>query len=528
MMNDKIFDYLNRNLKPDIVKTEIDHYKLRDFQIEALKSIIRKYRYDNKFLLGLAPGTGKSIVLVAILKLLITSGLINRSLILVSNKCIQDSLLQIINKLLPDFYAYKLDDKSANHKYAKLVISTVGVVTRDRRYCTYFKETDFDLTVFFDIGQYITGNLLQLANYFNGYKLGFMDPSQIIVSSDIDNFDNKKERDTYNFFDKEIGQTDFIYSLPNAVRDGYLINPLLKNKSMQMENIIYNKIIEKISRIKMNLRRSGDNYKKFYSDIKDIELLIKGALDKEKENKELVEELIKNGITKSDIKEITYKKEQLNEFHRLLNDNEYFYYMKLKKGGTERVWQDFFEANTWIFGYGLNFIFSSSLKDRKLEEVISGFDFNDFGKRVDALMVTRGVINSFVFVEIKPHNSKLLASKAYRKGCWQISNELSGAVSQIQKTVQKAITSIKTKTDIKSENGDPTGEVVFLYQPKSFIVIGNLSEFKSDHGVNEGKFSSFELFRKSISNTEIITYDELYKRTKYIIGHYNNQCISKS
>ncbi len=62
-----------------------------------------------------------------------------------------------------------------------------------------------------------------------------------------------------------------------------------------------------------------------------------------------------------------------------------------------------------------------------------------------------------------------------------------------------------------------TGEQIFLYQPKSYIVIGSLSEFKSDIGVNEDKFSSFELFRQSQMNPDIITFDELYERAKYIV-----------
>ena len=62
-----------------------------------------------------------------------------------------------------------------------------------------------------------------------------------------------------------------------------------------------------------------------------------------------------------------------------------------------------------------------------------------------------------------------------------------------------------------------TGEQIFLYQPKSYIVIGSLSEFKSDFGINEDKFSSFELFRQSQMNPDIITFDELYERAKYIV-----------
>ena len=60
-------------------------------------------------------------------------------------------------------------------------------------------------------------------------------------------------------------------------------------------------------------------------------------------------------------------------------------------------------------------------------------------------------------------------------------------------------------------------ERFFLYQPKSFVVVGTLEEFISANGINEEKLGSFELFRKNLANPEIITFDELYERAKFII-----------
>lgn len=37
---------------------------------------------------------------------------------------------------------------------------------------------------------------------------------------------------------------------------------------------------------------------------------------------------------------------------------------QMKQSNTqskEMIWQQFFEKNTWIFGYGLNYIFNSTL-----------------------------------------------------------------------------------------------------------------------------------------------------------------------
>lgn len=233
---------------------------------------------------------------------------------------------------------------------------------------------------------------------------------------------------------------------------------------------------------------------------------------------DLIEEFARKNITKSDIIALAYRKEQLKIFEELLNNPHFFeqYKKDNNKNGSEAVWQHFFEKNQWIFGYGLSYLFTTGLNNKKLEQVTSGHSINQLGKRTDALMKTRGLISSLCFVEIKKHDTELLEKKPYRSGSWNISTELAGSIAQIQKTIQEALKTIGTKLQTTDEYGNPTKEFPYLYQPRSFVVIGNLSEFNSNNGINEDKFSSFELFRRNINNTEIITFDELYERAKFI------------
>jgi hypothetical protein len=240
------------------------------------------------------------------------------------------------------------------------------------------------------------------------------------------------------------------------------------------------------------------------------------------EHSDLVMEIARNDITRSDVVALAYRKKQLELFGQLLDDDDFFEKTRMEWGkrGREAVWQQFFENNSWIFGYGLNYIFTSSLDDKKLEQITTGYSVQGSGKRVDALMRTRGLISSLCFVEIKTHRTPLLSQgEPYRAECWAISDELSGSISQIQKTVQKAIKSIQTRLEIQSNEGNPTGEVAFLYQPKAYVVIGSLGEFLTERGINEQKFSSFELFRRNTVNPEIITFDELFERAKFIVKH---------
>lgn len=237
---------------------------------------------------------------------------------------------------------------------------------------------------------------------------------------------------------------------------------------------------------------------------------------------ELAGELVKHQVSARDVAELGHRRAQLNEFRQLLEDEEYFEEQRKTLGNNKRsedVWQGFFEKNTWIFGYGLSYYFNTPIDGDGLEQVVKGYDFQSGGKRVDALLKTQGLVSALSFGEIKTHKTSLLKSnlRPYRRGSWQVSDELSGGIAQVQRAVQVSIENIRTRIDSKAADGTPTGETAYLYHPKSFLVIGSLTEFETDNGINEERYSSFELFRRNVVSPEILTFDELYERAKYIV-----------
>ena len=256
--------------------------------------------------------------------------------------------------------------------------------------------------------------------------------------------------------------------------------------------------------------------------VSSLELTREQALRLLASQPDLLEELTRTQVSARDVAELGYRRRQLAEFTRLLNDEVHFEVRRQSLGqnkGAEAVWQALFEENTWIFGYGLNYVLNSPLDGAKLETAVKGHDFLGAGKRVDALLKTQGLISALSFGEIKTHKSDLLkpVAQPYRKECWQVSDELAGGVAQVQRSVQLSLANIRSKVEPKELNGAPTGETIFLYQPKSFLVIGSLSEFRAPKGINEEKYSSFELFRRGLNAPEIVTFDELYERAKYIV-----------
>jgi Shedu protein SduA, C-terminal len=130
---------------------------------------------------------------------------------------------------------------------------------------------------------------------------------------------------------------------------------------------------------------------------------------------------------------------------------------------------------------------------------------------------SRGLISKLCFVEIKTHETALLEHRSYRAGCWAPSSELSRAVSQVQGSVALATETVKSRLSVTDEVGNPTGEDVFNYMPSSFLVVGSLQEFVGEHGVNQERFRSFELYRRNITAPEIITFDELFERARFIV-----------
>lgn len=238
------------------------------------------------------------------------------------------------------------------------------------------------------------------------------------------------------------------------------------------------------------------------------------------DNQELFAEVLKSEVTTEDIVAVGFRKKQLSVYDKLLNNQSYFDDLKGRKNcSSEALWQKYFEKNPWVFGYGLGYIFLSNLDDKKLEQVVQGHSVDSHGKRVDALMRTKGIISNLCFVEIKTHTTALLESKPYRSGCWAPSKELAGAIAQVQGTVASAVENLSSRLNPSDSEGNPTGEEIYNYQPKSYLVIGSLSEFLSAEGVNKDKLRSFELLRKNTSSPEIVTFDELYERAKFIVLH---------
>ena len=175
----------------------------------------------------------------------------------------------------------------------------------------------------------------------------------------------------------------------------------------------------------------------------------------------------------------------------------------------EPVWQDFFERNKWIFGYGLNYVI---LKPVAAQPRYGGADISGRGtQKGDFLEVTQGALKFTVLVEIKRPDTPLLRPEAYRNGAWAVSDEVSGGVSQIQANCRT--------WELQGSQVPQNAEALlsartFTVRPKGILLIGNLGQV-----ADLGKRTAFQLYRRNILNPEILTFDELYERAKFILEH---------
>lgn len=125
------------------------------------------------------------------------------------------------------------------------------------------------------------------------------------------------------------------------------------------------------------------------------------------------------------------------------------------------------------------------------------------GNIVDFLMKNR-LTQSAALIEIKTPSTSLLNGK-YRN-TFNISNELSGSVMQTLNYKHSLQENFQSLTSGQSDLFDS-------FNPQCAVIIGNsISEL--DH---QSKTKAFELFRHQFPGLLIITFDELFDKTRQLI-----------
>lgn len=237
-------------------------------------------------------------------------------------------------------------------------------------------------------------------------------------------------------------------------------------------------------------------------------------------DRDLFRTLIRSDTAARDVVALARRRAEVLHFRRLLGDEDSFDEEVEAAGGRpEEVWQKFFETNPWILGTGLGGQLYTSWDEDKLEQVVAGTSISRQGRRADAVMRTSGAIRWMTFAEFKTHRTLLLGTE-YRPGVWAPSRDLVGGAAQAQSTVQRAVADIGAALRGTARDGSELpGDVTFLTRPRSFLVIGDLGQLLGEAGgPNPERIRSFETYRRTLAEPEIVTFDELLARAEWIVN----------
>lgn len=191
---------------------------------------------------------------------------------------------------------------------------------------------------------------------------------------------------------------------------------------------------------------------------------------------------------------------------------EYFEEHMHLRDWSEAQWQDFFEREQWVFGYGLDY---RIMRQFEREMTVGGGGTDNQNKPViDFLM---NFTDYTVLVEIKrPDTPIFRASRGGRAGTWEFSPDFMSAVSQLIE--QKAEWMSFAQTGEHYNRDGTEALTARTRNAKSILVIGSRDEF-----VRSGNPSTinimrdtFELFRRENRSIDIVTFDELLERARFI------------
>ena len=203
--------------------------------------------------------------------------------------------------------------------------------------------------------------------------------------------------------------------------------------------------------------------------------------------------------------------EEINILRRRQGLEEFEEHMRLKDW-SEAQWQNFFEREQWVFGYGLDYRVMRQF-DREMAVGGGGTDSQD-KPVIDFLM---SFTDYTVLVEIKKPDTPILrANRGGRAGTWDFSPEFMSAVSQILEQKAEWLSFAQT-----GEHYNKAGTEVLMSRTrnaKNILVIGSRDEFlrpENPRATNVMR-DTFELFRRETRTIDIVTFDELLERARFI------------
>jgi hypothetical protein len=232
------------------------------------------------------------------------------------------------------------------------------------------------------------------------------------------------------------------------------------------------------------------------SDVQIVES-IRGL---DKDQRVAVLKSLSGSLSLQEINLLLGRKQALEEFERQIEAMDW----------AERDWQEFFEKQSWIFGYGLDYRIMRQF-DRESTTAAGGSD-NRNRPVVDFLTT---FTDYTALVELKLPSTPIFANRAGRAGTRQFSSQFMGAVSQI---LEQKAEWLAFAASGEHYNRDGRKLEARTRNAKAILVVGRNSDLVAEGDDRETNVlrDTFELFRRETRTIDIVTYDELLERARFI------------
>ncbi|HRN70010.1 MAG TPA: DUF4263 domain-containing protein [Candidatus Woesebacteria bacterium] len=175
------------------------------------------------------------------------------------------------------------------------------------------------------------------------------------------------------------------------------------------------------------------------------------------------------------------------------------------KSTEEKYWQTLLGSNSWV----LSQIFACPHVLIGNEYYYGGKKGNNKGGVHGDHFLQNKLTGNVAFIEIKTPKTQIVGKK-YRGD----NDEDNNTVYSITEDLNGGLIQLQNQRNIYLQKKDSLTEPYKSFNSKVVLIIGSISS------LSDGQKKSFELYRNSITNAEIITFDELRERLQMLIEIY--------
>ena len=169
--------------------------------------------------------------------------------------------------------------------------------------------------------------------------------------------------------------------------------------------------------------------------------------------------------------------------------------------------EGFWQAKLREFSFVFSQVFSSPVVVFGTKAYVGGKSLDGSGGKEPDFLLKNELTSHVLIVEIKTPATELLGRSPYRPpDVFAASREACGAVGQIARYKDEFLSNYGNLL----KNSD---EKFLLADPRCLVVVGNTGQLDG-----KAKKDSFEHFRRGLRGTEVITFDELFRKVQVLLA----------